>query len=89
MPYRPLSFIDDEAQAQELGKAIQLVQYELASSRYMPLANERGVAYVNAIAQDVLDRCCPHRGYRVSARYVPGTRTCILDLEQYYENIEL
>lgn len=87
MPYRMLQRIEDEAQAKELGQAIQLAQHELASSRYCVLVDKRGLAYVTAIVQDVIDRCCPHRGYRVTARYVPGPQiNTWLDLEEPYDS---
>lgn len=83
MPYRELPLVEDEVQARELGNAIQEVQAEFRRMASMIPADAQGAQYATAIAQEVLDRLCPSRGYRVTCKVPRGSRACELTLEEW------
>lgn len=83
MPYQILQRIEDEVQARELGDAVQLAQHEFRRLARLVPATRKGAAYATAIAQEIVDRVCLNRGYRVAALYEPNAEQCTLQIEQW------
>lgn len=86
MPWNELQRVDEE-RGRELGLALQEVEREFARMPNMIPANPQGAAYATAIAQEVLDRMLPSRGYRVTAIYERGSRVVRLRLEEFVPEV--
>lgn len=89
MPYRELQRITDEAQARELGEAMQEVTREFERMPNRIPATAVGASYATAIAQGLIERLCPTRGYRVTCTWERTSRTCNLRIEEWLPDNEV